>query len=232
MTTAPLLSPRDFPLPQGRQNTHLCLHHGWPLRPQSLHCLEHVHHPLVAHPLQHDAERDEHACAPNPSTVQKEQEVPLGTCQPQRGSAELLGVVQASPAHRAQKPSQWGPERPEGHCQLEVSPQLRRAHQFCLASVPSCCGTLLCPRTLPRGYKSVPPGHWVNLVIWQKGCQWHPQMLLPPHPPACLLLAACRRVTEGRGVGSCQSKPGRGHVPGLMKAEAGADLFPLTCSAP
>lgn len=67
----------------GQRGTHLCLHHGRPLRSQSLHRLEHVHHPLVAHPLQHDAQCDEHARAPDPSAVQKEQEMQLGTRQPQ-----------------------------------------------------------------------------------------------------------------------------------------------------
>lgn len=59
-----------------RRGTHLCLHHGRPLCPQGLHHLEQVHHALVAHPLQHNAECDEHASAPNPSTAE-EQEGPL-----------------------------------------------------------------------------------------------------------------------------------------------------------
>jgi len=89
----PLPSPTDLPPPLGGGDTHLCLHHGWPLRPQGLHRLEHVHHPLVAHPLQHDAERDEHARAPDPSAAQREQEVPSETCQPQRGSAERCKLM-------------------------------------------------------------------------------------------------------------------------------------------
>lgn len=81
-----MLAPLTFPRisqHSGWQGTHLCLHHGRPLRPQSLHRLEHVHHPLVAHPLQHDAQCDEHACTPDPSAVQREQEVKLETYQPQ-----------------------------------------------------------------------------------------------------------------------------------------------------
>lgn len=80
-----------FPSPStaGRTGTHLCLHHGRPLRPQGLHRLEHVHHPLVAHPLQHDAERDEDACAPDPSAAQGEQEGQLETHWPQRGLPSL-----------------------------------------------------------------------------------------------------------------------------------------------
>ena len=124
-TAAPLPSPTHLPLPWGGGDTHLCLHHGWPLRSQGLHRLEHVHHPLVAHPLQHDAECDEHACAPDSSAAWGEQEVPLETHQPQRGSAELLGVVQA---HGAGAHAQWSQERPQGHRQPEVPSQPHEAH--------------------------------------------------------------------------------------------------------
>lgn len=218
-----------FPPPQGRQNTHLCLHHGWPLRPQSLHCLEHVHHPLVAHPLQHDAERDEHACAPNPSTVQKEQEVPLGTRQPQRGSAELPGVVQASPAQRAQKPAQWRPKKPQGHCQPEVSP-------WRPPILPCLYAKLLWHPALPKDSSKGLQISTTRALAYSSHLAERlpvaPTDAAASSPPACLLLVVCRRGTKGRGVGSYQSKRGGGHIPELMKAEAGADLFPLTCSAP
>lgn len=39
--------------------THLRLHHGRSLRPQHFHRLKDVHHALVPHPLQDDAEGDE-----------------------------------------------------------------------------------------------------------------------------------------------------------------------------
>lgn len=97
---APLPSPTALPPPQGGWHAHLCLHHGWPLRPQGLHRLEHIHHPLVAHPLQHDAERDEHACAPHSSAVQREQEVPLETRHP---SEALLALSSSG----ASGPSSW-----------------------------------------------------------------------------------------------------------------------------
>ena len=41
-------------------NAHLCLNGGWSLGAQHLDSLENVHHALVPHPLQHDAEGDEH----------------------------------------------------------------------------------------------------------------------------------------------------------------------------
>ena len=50
---------------------YLCLNHGWPLGPQGPDCLEDIHHPLVLHPLQHNAQRDEHACPPNASAIKK-----------------------------------------------------------------------------------------------------------------------------------------------------------------
>ena len=189
-TPAPLPSPTDLPSAWGAGDTHLCLHHGRPLRPQGLHRLEHDHHPLVAHPLQHNAECDKHACAPNPSAVQREQEVPLETCQPQRVSAELLGAMQA---HGAQGHAQWSWERPQGPGQPEVPSQPHGAHRFCLASGPSCCGTLPSPRTLPRSHRSVPSGRWANIITWQKGCQWHPWML----PPPCPLCASCQWYAGG-----------------------------------
>lgn len=46
----------------------------------------------------------------------------------------------------------------------QVPSQPHGAHQFCLASGPSCRDTLPRPRALPRSCKSVPPGHWLNLV--------------------------------------------------------------------
>ena len=48
---------------------YLCLHHGWPLRPQHLDGLEDVHHPFVAHPLQHDTESDEDSGPADPRTA-------------------------------------------------------------------------------------------------------------------------------------------------------------------
>lgn len=203
---APPASPTDLPPPWGGGDTHLCLHHGWPLRPQGLHRLEHVHHSLIAHPLQHDAERDKHACAPDPSTAQREQEVLLETRQPQRGSAALLGALQA---HGAWGHAEWSQERPQGHRQTELPSQPHGAHQFCLASGPSCCGTLACQRTLPRSYRSVPPGHWVNLVTWQKGCQWHPWTL----PPPCPLPASCQWYAGGA--------PSAGELAAARVSEAG-----------
>lgn len=41
---------------------YLRLHHGWSLCAQHFDRLEDVHSSLVTHPLQHDTERDEHAC--------------------------------------------------------------------------------------------------------------------------------------------------------------------------
>ena len=38
---------------------YLCLHHGGSLSSQRLDGLEEVHHSLVSHPLQHNAQRDE-----------------------------------------------------------------------------------------------------------------------------------------------------------------------------
>lgn len=48
---------------------HLGLHHGWPLGPQHFDRLEDVHHALVAHPLQHDTQRDEDSGPPHTSTA-------------------------------------------------------------------------------------------------------------------------------------------------------------------
>ena len=48
-------------------DTHLSLHHGGSLCSQGPHSLEDIHHPLVLHPLQHDAQRDEHAGPPDAS---------------------------------------------------------------------------------------------------------------------------------------------------------------------
>lgn len=53
-----------------RPGPYLCLHHGWSLCAQRLHGLEHVHHTLVAHPLQDDAQSDEHPGAAHASTAQ------------------------------------------------------------------------------------------------------------------------------------------------------------------
>ena len=50
---------------------YLCLNHSWPLGPQGPDCLEDIHHPLVLHPLQHNTQRDEHACPPNASAIKK-----------------------------------------------------------------------------------------------------------------------------------------------------------------
>ena len=49
----------------------LCLHHGGPLRAERPHGLEDVHHALVLHPLQHDAQGDEHTRPPNASAVNR-----------------------------------------------------------------------------------------------------------------------------------------------------------------
>lgn len=49
--------------------TYLRLHHGRALCAQGLHRLEHVHHTLVAHPLQDDAQSDEHPGAAHASTA-------------------------------------------------------------------------------------------------------------------------------------------------------------------
>ena len=57
---------------------HLHLHHGWPLGPQHLHCLEDVHHTLVPHPLQHDAERDEDARPAHAGAVRASAQVSSG----------------------------------------------------------------------------------------------------------------------------------------------------------
>lgn len=57
---------------------HLHLHHGWPLGPQHLHCLEDVHHTLVPHPLQHDAECNEDARPAHTSTVRESAQVSSG----------------------------------------------------------------------------------------------------------------------------------------------------------
>ena len=46
----------------------LGLHHGGSLGPQGPDGLEHVHHPLVLHPLQHDAQGDEHSRPSNSGT--------------------------------------------------------------------------------------------------------------------------------------------------------------------
>ena len=47
---------------------YLCLHHGWSLRAQHLYGLEHVDDSLVPHPLQHDAQCDEHPRPAHAST--------------------------------------------------------------------------------------------------------------------------------------------------------------------
>lgn len=67
-----------LPSPPPSPPPHLHLHHGWPLGPQHLHCLEDVHHTLVPHPLQHDAERDEDARPAHASTVRASAQVSSG----------------------------------------------------------------------------------------------------------------------------------------------------------
>lgn len=111
--------------------------------------------------------------------------------------------------------------------------------------------------TLPaRGALSTPP---ILPCLWAK-LLWHPALpkdsskepeistsralgSLSPGTKAangthgcCLLLVPCPPLASGmgtkcRGAGSCQGRRGRGHLWGRMKAEAGADLSPLTCSA-
>lgn len=44
---------------------YLSLYHGGALRAQRAYGLEHVHHALVLHALQHRGQRDEHAGAPH-----------------------------------------------------------------------------------------------------------------------------------------------------------------------
>ena len=45
--------------------TDLCLDHGGSLCPECPHCLEDIHHSLILHPLQHDAQGDEHTRPPD-----------------------------------------------------------------------------------------------------------------------------------------------------------------------
>lgn len=47
----------------------LGLHHRWSLGAKSLHRLEEIDHSLVPHPLQHDAEGDEHSGPAHPGTA-------------------------------------------------------------------------------------------------------------------------------------------------------------------
>lgn len=48
--------------------SYLRLHHGWPLSTEHLDGLEQVDHSLVPHPLQNNAQGDEHTSPPNTST--------------------------------------------------------------------------------------------------------------------------------------------------------------------
>ena len=66
---------------------HLCLNGSRSLGAQHLDGLENVHHPLVPHPLQHDAEGDENTGPPYSSTVGGQMETYLepdifGTVKP------------------------------------------------------------------------------------------------------------------------------------------------------
>ena len=45
--------------------TDLCLDHGGSLCPECPHCLEDIHHALILHPLQHDAQGDKHTRPPD-----------------------------------------------------------------------------------------------------------------------------------------------------------------------
>lgn len=47
----------------------LSLDHGWPLRPEHLHCLEDINHTFVPHPLQDNAEGDEDSGSAHASTA-------------------------------------------------------------------------------------------------------------------------------------------------------------------
>ena len=51
--------------------TDLCLDHGGSLCPESPHCLEDIHHSLILHPLQHDAQGDEHTRPPDTSAEKR-----------------------------------------------------------------------------------------------------------------------------------------------------------------
>lgn len=68
------VSGRSQPQP-GQWPAYLRLHHGWALCAQGLHGLEHVNHAFIAHPLQDDAQCDEHPGAAHASTAQGEHRV-------------------------------------------------------------------------------------------------------------------------------------------------------------
>lgn len=56
-------------------SAHLGLHHGRSLCPQHLHRLKDVHHALVSHPLQDDAEGDEDSGSADTRAVKQSKEV-------------------------------------------------------------------------------------------------------------------------------------------------------------
>lgn len=58
---------------------YLSLHHRRPLCAQHFDGLEDVDGALVTHPLQHDTESDEHTCAPDARTAQRERQT-LSVC--------------------------------------------------------------------------------------------------------------------------------------------------------
>lgn len=74
---------------------YLCLHHGWSLRAQHLYGLKHVDDSLVPHPLQHDAQCDEHP-RPAHTSTEKQAHIKVSTHQGQ------LNEQRKSSTHRHQ----------------------------------------------------------------------------------------------------------------------------------
>lgn len=93
-----------------RWPAYLCLHHGWALCAQGLYSLKHVHHALITHPLQDDAQSDEHPGAAHTSTAQGQHWVKGPVHQARRTPHPCLAPQGLAP--------------PAVHCDRSILPEL------------------------------------------------------------------------------------------------------------